>query len=316
MRTATLTLITLVACGFATNAQRFSILPQVGFENSKTNISYNDLSSFSPVGVKFSPQGSLRLNYASKQGHGFFLGVASSRSTIVFSFADPETGMNNFATTTGNMQLRLEGGYQFNSRPIYFNKSNSSTAKKPEAATTEKKQCGSYAARSGCHKNYSSSYSRCSDKNKTKSAAKNSGSWVRIQPSIGMGYIPFVKSDVISKTQNGQTTYEYRAGNWNTALIAGTGFEFGRNKTKLFTVSINYFKGLGNLNTQTLSTVSGTKSVTTTLKSEVSGWNLRIGIPFTLGGPRPATKPKTEKKTEQIRKTSCGQYRVIYRCGN
>ena len=32
------------------------------------------------MGVKFTPQASLRLNYSSKQGHGFFLGAATSRS--------------------------------------------------------------------------------------------------------------------------------------------------------------------------------------------------------------------------------------------
>src|SRR5215475_5937641 len=112
MRAAALTLLCFVASVYAANSQRFSLLPQVGFENSKTNISYNHLSDFSPIGIKFSPQASLRLNYSSKQGHGFYLGVASSRSIVHFSFTDPESGMNNFKAVAGNMQLRLEGGYQ------------------------------------------------------------------------------------------------------------------------------------------------------------------------------------------------------------
>lgn len=316
MRTATLILVSFVAFAYAANAQKFSLLPQVGFENSKTTIRYNDLNSFSPLGgVKFSPQASLRLNYKSKLGHGFFLGAATSRSLVSFSFANAENGMNNYTATTGDMQLRLEGGYQFSSKPIFFNrnKSKQPTAAKPEQKKAGKTDCSSYSARSQCTKKYNSS--SCSDAKKTKSQVqnKNKGMWVRIQPSVGMAYIPSGKTDVIAKTQGGQTLYEYRAGNWNTALITGAGFEFGRNNTRQFTVSVNYLKSIGNLNTETISTSSGTKTVTTTLQSAVSGWNMKVGIPFTLGGKKPAIKTKTEKKTQES-KRNCGQYRIIYRC--
>jgi hypothetical protein len=309
MRIAALTFVLVVASVFATNAQRFSLLPQVGFENSKTTISYNDLRSMAPLGVKFTPQGSLRLNYASKQGHGFFVGAATSRHTISYNFTDLETGMTNFSATTGNMQVRFEGGYQFNSKAISLNKSAKSSGKNSEA----KKKCETASAKSGCRSSQTYS-SRCGgSKAKQPALAKNNkGSWMRIQPSIGMGFIPSVRNDVVTKVQNAQTTYDYRAGNWNTAIIAGTGFEFGRKNTRLFTVSINYYKGLGNLNTETISAQSGTKNVTAALNSATSGWDLRVGIPFTLGGPKAAKKPKTEKKP-QI-KRSCGQSRIIYRC--
>jgi hypothetical protein len=304
MRTAALSFL-LVAGALAANAQRFSILPQVGFENSKTNISYNDLSSFAPEGVKFSPQASLRLNYSSKQGHGFFVGVASSRNTVLFSFADPETGMNQFASAAGNMQFRFEGGYQFNSKPIALSKSGTSNYNKSSGS-----KCGSYT-KSSCQK---STANRCgSSKAKASSTAssKTKGSWMRIQPSIGMGYNPFTPTDVVSTTKNGQTVTEYRAGNWNTAFIVGTGVEFGRGKDRLFTVSINYFKGLGNLDQQDMVLTTGTKTVHTTLDSKVSGWNMRVGIPFTLA------KNNTPKhKNKKPAQRSCGQSRIIYRCGN
>ena len=292
MRNAALILF-FVAVGYVANSQRFSLLPQVGFENSKTKISYNDLGSFSPVGVKFTPQASLRLNYSSKQGHGFFLGATTSHSVVSFSFTDPETLRNNFSATAGNLQLRLEGGYQFNSKPISLAKS-----KKSSASNTEKKTCGSG---SRC-------CSRNSSKAKENSLSKNKNSWVRIQPSIGMGYVPGGKADVVTRTQSAQTTYQYNAGNWNTALIAGAGFEFGRGSTRQFTVSVNYFKGLGNLDEKTISSVSGGKTITTNLESASSGWNLRVGVPFTL-----KAKNKTDKRSEH-RKSGCGQYRVIYRC--
>src|SRR5688572_717277 len=97
MRTAVFTLFILVAFMYAANAQKFSLLPQVGFENSKTSVSYNDLRYFAPEGVKFSPQASLRLNYASKKGHGFFVGGSTSRSVVLYSFNDPENGMTNYS---------------------------------------------------------------------------------------------------------------------------------------------------------------------------------------------------------------------------
>jgi hypothetical protein len=281
MRNAALTLLCFVAIGYAANAQKFSLLPQAGFENSETKISYNGLQSFSPMGIKFSPQASLRLNYSSKQGHGFFVGVASSRSVVSFNFTDPETGMNNFTATTGNMQLRMEGGYQFSSKPISLKCSSSSCC--------------------------SRSCSRNSGKTKTPSLSRNKSSWVRIQPSIGMGFIPAVRSDVISKTQAGQTTYQYNAGNWNTALIAGAGLEFGRGRTRQLTVSINYIKGIGNLDKQVISSVQAGKAVTTTLKSTTSGWSVKAGIPFTLKAKKPAAKSGAGQHR-------CCPYRMMYRC--
>jgi hypothetical protein len=187
--------------------------------------------------------------------------------------------MNNFTATTGNMQLRMEGGYQFNSKPISL-KSSSSCSR---------------------------SCSRNSSKEKQPSLSKNKNSWVRVQPSIGMGFIPAVKSDVVSKTQAGQTTYQYNAGNWNAALIAGAGLEFGRGKTRQFTVSINYIKGIGNLDKQVISSEQAGKAVTTTLKSSTSGWSVRAGIPFTLKAKKAAAK-------NGARQHRCCPYRMMYRC--
>jgi hypothetical protein len=314
MRTAALTLISFVAFGFAAGAQKFSLLPQVGFENSKTKIRYNDLPSFSPAGINFSPQVGLLFTYTSKPGHGLFLGAASSRSIVPFSFTDPENGMNNYKTTTGDMQLRFETGYQFNSKPLYFKKQGTNAVKPGENKISEKKSCGSFSYRSHCMKNKTAANrSSNTDKLKQQAQGRNKGSWVRLQPSVGMGFIPVVKTDVITKTQNGLTTYEYNAGNWNTALMTGMGFEFGKNKSRLFTLSVNYFKGLGNLDKQTISTVIGSKTLTTHLQSEVSGWNMRIGVPFTLGAKKSGIQKQTEKNTQQ-RKTNCSQYRTMYRC--
>ena len=132
---------------------------------------------------------------------------------------------------------------------------------------------------------------------------------MRIQPSLGLAYIPSVKNDIVTKTQGGQTTYQYNAGNWKTALVTGAGFEFGKNSQRLFTVSINYFNAIGNLEKQTLTTVSDGKTSVTNLQSDVSGWNMRVGIPFTL-----SKKSGAKQKQQQKSYKDCGQYKIEYRC--
>jgi len=312
MRTAAFILV-FVACCYAAKAQKFSLLPHVGFENSKTKIQYNELPSFAPAGVVTSPQVGLQLAYKIKSGHGIFLGAASSRSIVPYSFSDPESGMTNYTTATGDMQLRFETGYQFSSKPIFFKKSGSGSAKATENKTTEKKSCG-YAYKTHCMKNSSTaSRSATAEKTSQQMQKSNRGGWVRLQPSAAFGFIPATQTDVITKTVNGQPTYEYRAGNWSTAVMTGMAFEFGKDKTRLFTVGVNYFKGIGNLNTQTISTETATKTLTTHLSSEVSGWNMRIGVPFTLGAKKSAGYKQTESKTQQP-KRSCSQYRMMYRC--
>jgi len=223
--------------------------------------------------------------------------------------------MTLYNVSRANMQLRLEAGYQFTTNPINFNK-----AKKPSSPSTsktkstDKSSCGSYSYRSNCSKNYSSQSSRCQSKSSSakKVENKNKGGWVRLQPSVGVGFIPSPKTDVVSKVEGGQTTYEYRAGNWNTALVTGMGFEFGRNKQRLVNVSVNYFTGFGNTNKQTITALSDTKTSVANLESKASGWNMRIGIPFTL-----AEKKLAKHKSERTKKTSCSERvktEYKYRC--
>jgi hypothetical protein len=310
----------LFIASIAMNAQRLSLTPQVGFENSKTSVNYNGLGSFAPLGGEFNPQVSLRLDYKFKQGFGPYLGVSTSRSVVSYNFSDIENGMNFYSATKANMQLRMEAGYQFTTNQLFFNKTRSANSSASKQKASSKSSCGNYSSRSNCSKSYSSQTSRCQSKSSAakknvtqKVENKNKGTWVRLQPSLGVGFIPSPKTDVVSKMQGGQTTYEYRAGNWNTALITGMGFEFGRNKQRLVSVSVNYFSGIGNMNKQTISSVSGTKTSVANLESNASGWNMRIGIPFTLA------EKNAKKHTNQSRskKTNCSERKVIeykYRC--
>jgi len=286
----------------AMNAQKLSLTPQVGFENSKTSVNYNNLGSFAPLGGEFNPQVSLRLDYKFKQGFGPYIGASTSRSGVLYGFNDIENGMNVYTATKANMQLRMEAGYQYTSKPIFFNKTKQSSNTSSKTKSAGKSSCGSYSYRSSCSRSYSSQSSRCQSKSSAmkKAENKNKGGWVRLQPSMGIGYIAAPKTDIVTKTDGILTAYEYRAGNWNTAFLTGMGFEFGRNKQRLMEVSINYFKGIGNMNQQTISNESGIKTNYATLESKASGWNMRIGIPFTL-----IPEKKKHTTTNKTQKTNC-----------
>ena len=302
-----------IVSALAMNAQKLSLTPQVGFENSRTSVNYNDIGSFAPLGGEFNPQVSLRLDYKFKQGFGPYIGASTSRSGVLYSFNDIENGMNVYAATKANMQLRMEAGYQYTTKPIFFNKAKQSTGgSTSKNKSPGKSSYGSYSSRSRCSKSYSSQSSRCQSKSSAakKIENKNKGGWVRLQPSMGIGYIAAPKTDIVTKTDGSLTAYEYRAGNWNTAFLTGMGFEFGRNNQRLLNVSINYFAGIGNMDKQTISNESGIKTTYATLESKASGWNMRVGIPFTL-----AEKNSTKQKnTSKPKKTySCDKTRTEYK---
>ena len=302
MRPATLFCL-FVIFGYTTNAQ-FTILPQLGLENSRTSLEFNELSSVSQNGAKL-PQAAIRLDYKFKKGHGPFVGIATSRSIAKFNFSNPETG-DAYKASKGNTQLRLEGGFQVSTKPLYFKKSASAnkSSKAQYQKNTVRKSCGNYIVRNSCG----------SKTNKATAAkTKDKGSWVRIQPSLGVAYIPSTPSSEIEiKSQGAQTRYEYNAGNWKTALISGVGFEFGKNALSKFNVSINYVKGMGDLE-KSITTESGNKLTTTNLESEASSWNLRMGIPITLNKKKPVAvkQPVIEKSYKEEKK--CGQYKSQYK---
>ena len=137
--------------------------------------------------------------------------------------------------------------------------------------------------------------------------------FVRLQPQLGVAYIPSVKNDFASKIQGSQATYTYNAGNWNTALISGMGFEFGKGKTRLFQLNLQYLKGIGNMDNTILTTQSGAKSIETSYASRASSWSLSFGFPISLAKKQQVAKSKTKQKNhcEQKPRYSCGGMRRI-----
>jgi hypothetical protein len=298
MRTATLITIVFVAMSYATTAQKLTLLPQAGIENSRTSVQYNGLPSFLPVGEVLSPYLGVRMDYKFRQGHGLFAGIATSHSVVSYNFSDLENGMKVYNASPGDMKLRFEGGYQFSTKRIYFNKSGaaSNSAKSQSQTSTVKKSCSRSLVEYHCRKS--------PDKAMSYAKTKNKGWYMSTQPSLGVSLAPSAKSAISTSEEATQINYSYKAGDWSTAVITGAGFEFGKNKTRMFTIGINYLKGIGNLNTKTVTAIVGNKTTTATLKSATSSWNITAGIPITL-----TKKQGCSKATSNEFRWKCGQYK-------
>jgi hypothetical protein len=292
----------------AANSQ-LTFTPRIGLENANTCVSVNDGKFILPLSNQLTPQAGARFDYKFKKGHGVFAGISASSTTVAFSFTNPEQSFNSNFSSRSATQVRLEGGYQFNTKPIFF-KSNSNKSK---PAAQRKTGCGKTESnmKQGCG-SYSRSASHCG-KSKTSLAKQKISKQpmqMRLQPQLGMAYIPSVKNGFASKVEGAQSTYTYYAGNWNTAVIGGMGFEFSKGKNKLFQVNLQYLKGIGNLGSRTLITHDGSKSVETNYSSRASSWSLNFGVPVSF-----VKKPAAHKKQKncQQQRSHCEQ-KIQYRC--
>jgi hypothetical protein len=95
-------------------------------------------------------------------------------------------------------------------------------------------------------------------------------------------------------------------------VLGGVGFEFGKGTQSKYNISLNYLKGLGNLDTKTLTTMSGNKPITTTMKSSSTSWNLRMGIPIHFAKKQPVEKQQVTPKTYSPQR-KCGEYKSQYK---
>jgi hypothetical protein len=312
--------------GFAASAQ-FSIQPQLGMETSRTAIRLNDLSSFAPEGIQIAPRIGLRMEYKVKTGHGAFLGFATGNSAVQYSFSDPAAARTIYKTSTEGLQLRLEGGYQFTSKKISLGKAASSkkqTQTRPEHHFQSREfrglgggefrgfGSGEFRRHGGGEKHHGGGQMRCGQRSSSNQKAtasrmaKDDGLYMRVKPSAGIAFVPSATNGLITNIKGGQTTYEYNTG-INTAVIAGTAFEFGRGNKPKFVVSVNYLKGLGN-NTQTLTTGTIAKPVVNTFSSRTSGFIVSMGLPLNLSKKAAVTQKK--QCSRQSYEGRCGRYKM------
>ena len=286
---------------------QFTILPQAGFENSNTKISYNNLPYFSPL-AQLQPKFSLRADYKFKNGFGPFAGISTSRPSVSYSFTDPEKGMTEYNASMGNVQAQLQAGLQYTSKPIFFKKQTSTSKSSKPKVETATNNHSYYSSRCSHY------YSGCGAKKSStaeKTKSQNKGWSLRLQPSAGIGFIPSNVEDLVINPAGSQNNYIYNAGNNKTTFLTGMGFEFAKNEKRLFTLSVNYFKGLGD-NVTNFTSESAGKTTTTTLNSKLSGWGASLGIP--IGFTKKKTSP--QRKVEQKPKYDYQKYKTEcrYRC--
>lgn len=262
MRKAALAGLVFVAGGFATNAQ-FSVSPRVGIEQAFSCVKYNNASCINPISPNISPQVSVRADYLFNKVHGPFAGIASNRSLVMYEFTNPETGGREFTATEGNWKLRLEAGYQVSTRPISLGKTIKPPA--PPVSTANVSPC--VAARM-----------RAAMAAVPKKPVMN----LRIQPFAGMAFVPGPEKAITTAMKNSETVYQYHAGNYTSAFITGVNLALAKGSVNKYVIGVQYLKGIGHMNTETMSTPTENKLVTTQLSSSSAAWNLNVGIPLSF----------------------------------
>ncbi|HUR09983.1 MAG TPA: hypothetical protein VM012_01360 [Flavitalea sp.] len=315
MRPALITSLVFIAWGHAATAQKLSLSPQIGIERNNTTLRYTDVASFSPLCQNLSPQASLRLDYRFRKGHGPYTEIGTTRPVVSVDFRTVEGATSNTSAETGPFRLKIEGGYQLSSKPFFFKKSarKIDIPKVVEMPSTVKKSCGgssSYGYRGHCSRKSGEELAAKSMKRipEKMTRAVNKGWSFRIQPSLGAAYVPALKNDVVLK--NGNSEFTYNAGNYDLAVVSRLGFEFAKNHDRMFTIAVQYLKGVGNLGSRSVSSMSGTKTHITQVQSAVSGWSLKAGIPLNLSHKKPDKKIMEQKHNTP---SKCQQYKM--HCG-
>jgi opacity protein-like surface antigen len=279
MKPTALALCVLLGTATAAEAQ-LSLLPQLGFEQSKTSVMPGNGAAFLPRGISGNFKANLRADYRFKKGHSPYVSIGTAPGAVTYSFNDLSTLATNFNATNNPLQLKLEGGYQFSSQPIRLKKGSKQTT-----APTPKPQTRPYGCRS--------SYYHHREMPAAVKPKEDKSFAFRLQPSVGMAYLPAAEKNAISTNNN---EYQYQAGDYKTSIVSGMGIEFDKGKQRLATLMVFYTKGLGNLKTEQIVT-GGNKADNVFLNSKRSTWGMTLGIPLSLTKiKKPAVAPQPAKQ--------------------
>ena len=304
-----------------TAAAQFTFLPEVGLETSKTKIKSNEIPAFAPLGIKISPSLSLRMAYTLKSGQGAFLGISTSSPSVQYTFADPKTAGTSYTANTDDIQLRLEAGYQYTSKPIRLSNHASST-KTGSSCQHPHRQAPRNCLTDASNRQYEtqgncSHHAPCGQHNSNgnfnrsmhRSKSEDKSWFMRVKPSVGLAFIPEGESEIEFENGSLQPKFEYHAG-MKTAMIAGTAFEFGKGKEAKFCVSVNYIHSIGS-NSELVNTVTNSKSTDYTFQSSTSGFNVKFGVPLSFHKAQKIAATPYPRCRRFV--YHCGQYKITYR---
>ncbi|WP_121353073.1 hypothetical protein [Flavisolibacter nicotianae] len=280
----------LLLGGTAMRAQ-FSLLPYAGFEQSRNRVTNTNGLSASDISRNL--RAGLKMDYRLKGGHGPFISLGTSPAPVSFRFNNLGSVASSYEAAKGALQFRMEGGYQYSSRPISLGKKRTAASPSaslvPDQSAAPQKTCGSLLYKSRCGER----------KALTKASPVNKTLNMRLQPLLALAYIPSA-TESVKQTASG---FEYTAAP-KTALVPAMGFEFAKGSQRLLTLGLFYSRALGQKE-QTVNSLSGGKAYTTTLSPRTSTWGLTLGIPIGLTKTK-AVKQMTETR-QRTEKRSCTQ---------
>lgn len=227
-------------------SQRLTLTPQAGIQTAPTRVLLNNSPYAAPYRTSTAYVG-VRLAYQSKQGHGPYLNLALGTSGNTYQLSEHGMLFPNAFKQAMTDVFRVEGGYQWNSKPLYFKRIWDNNLSAEEFAKLAKK-----------------------------------GWFVRLQPFAGLALeqrngntddrMAFINNGTVS-------TY---SSNRNLVFSTGLNLEFGKNGKQAFTLGFNYIVGLrGGQTTIIDRTVNGV-NYHTHLFNRSSGFNVTLGVPLTI----------------------------------
>jgi hypothetical protein len=202
MRRATTAIVLMMIC-YAANSQKLVLMPQFGVQTFHSNVSSNSPFQGYKAYSSFSPSLGAKLMYFSRSGHGPYLGFHVGDMNV--------SSYDSFANyTTGIMHYRIEAGYQWLTKPIYFKRIWENNISLEDFHNTPRK-----------------------------------GLAVQLMPSLGLVYTRGRPGQ--NSYSNISATHFENFNRSNFGLQAGLGFNFMNNGRQLFNLSISHTRGFGNL---------------------------------------------------------------------
>lgn len=234
-------LLTISFIGITAFCQKLTLVPQIGVQSIKTKLEYSDIPNLDHKIFNGAAYLGVRFVYESKKGHGPYIGIGTGGAGSGYEIS--ERSLSSFGYSKTSSPLKLELGYQWNTKPVYFKKILNNNLSKVQFEQLN-----------------------------------NKGWHVRFQPNIGiashLGNAGYTLTGAMGNVKDSSTYY----GNKNFALTTGINFVFGKNNRDKFSLSFNYVKGFGDLE-RTFINYNSKRGI---LSSNGTSWNITFSIPITL----------------------------------
>ncbi len=243
------------------NAQEWTFTPRIGLNTMKQKIQFNNLPSYYPGSNESFIYG-FKMNYQGKKGHGMYFGVSAFNAGHRFSYIDPYNHQFKYFEFS-SPQRRLDIGYQWSSKPVYFknlldNKINSEAFNSME----------------------------------------NKGWYFKFQPFIGAGLNFTSKNASFNKSDTATSVWFRAPAYMSPSYSLGFDLELGKNGNKKIILSAQYSHLIANSFYSSIhSNVNGIEYRTQAFSRP--SWSFTVGMPITFKPKKCRIAP--EKKITALR---------------